>query len=120
MDEVVSTFFAFRLQIKMYHWRTLSYSRHKATDEFLESFDTKIDRFVETMMASRDVKPNDGFKISLEKLNDKTITEYVHIFREWVTINLSKILQKHETDLFNLRDEILNDVNQMLYLFKLK
>lgn len=120
MDDVVNTFFTFRLQIKMYHWRTASYARHKATDEFLEAFDTKIDRFVETMMASRDQKPNDGFDISLEKTNDKNITEYVHGFRDWLTINLSKILKKHETDLFNLRDEIINDVNQMLYLFKLK
>jgi len=120
MDEVVNTFFTVRLQIKMYHWRTLSYSRHKATDEFIEAFDKKIDRFIETMMASRNQKPEDGFDISLGKTNDKNITDYVHSFRDWLSNNLGKILRKHETDLFNLRDEILNDVNQMLYLFKLK
>jgi len=34
ISEYVRFFFTLQLNIKMYHWNTTSYSRHKATDEF--------------------------------------------------------------------------------------
>ena len=40
-------FFTMREQIKLYHWQTHSYSRHKATDEVIENLDKNIDEFVE-------------------------------------------------------------------------
>jgi hypothetical protein len=46
----VHFFFKMREQIKLYHWQTMSYSRHKATDEVLEKLDALIDRYVEVYM----------------------------------------------------------------------
>lgn len=120
MDDIVSVFLTVRNQIKLYHWKTGSYSRHKATDKFVELFDENVDKFVEVMIGNRDSKPNDGFKITFEKLTDKNVTEYLHKFRDWLTNTLPDHLLEHETDLMNIRDEILADVNRLLYLFKLK
>jgi hypothetical protein len=36
-----------RDQIKLYHWETLSFPRHKATDELVTNLDANIDKFVE-------------------------------------------------------------------------
>jgi hypothetical protein len=46
----VNFFFGMREQIKLYHWQTKMYSRHKATDEVLEKLDKLIDMFVEVWM----------------------------------------------------------------------
>ena len=36
--------------VKLYHWKTDSFSQHKATDELYESLNLNIDRFVEVLM----------------------------------------------------------------------
>ena len=44
--------------------------------------------------------------------------EYLKEFAKWLSIDLPKVLdQKHDTDLLNIRDEILSDVNNTIYLF---
>ena len=119
MDHIVPAMLTFRNQIKLYHWKTGSYSRHKATDEFLELFDQKVDKFVETMLGGRDAKIKDKFKIEFIVTSDKNITSYVNDFKDYLIEELPKHLNDRETDLLNLRDEILNDINQVLYLFRL-
>ena len=120
MDNVVKSFLSFKIQIKLYHWRTISYARHKATDEFLISFDDRVDKFVEAMIGSRDVKPIDKFRMDLVSLTEKTIIDYINSFKQFLIFELPSLLFEHEMDLFNLRDEILSDLNKMLYLFRLK
>jgi len=120
MDNIVKGFLTFRIQIKLYHWKTSIYSRHKASDGFLEAFDSKIDKFIEVMIGSRDQKPKDNFKMELQTLNDKSIVDYIDNFRAWLKEYLPNQLNEKETDLINIRDEILSDLNQMIYLFRLK
>ena len=46
-SELTHLFLTIRTEIKLYHWQTRSYARHKATDRFLETFEPLVDRFVE-------------------------------------------------------------------------
>ncbi len=39
-----------RNQIKLYHWQTKSFARHKATDDLTAALDLAIDNFVEVYM----------------------------------------------------------------------
>ena len=120
MDNIVKSFLCFKNQIKLYHWRTTSYARHKATDDFLISFDEKVDKFVEAMIGGRDIKPSDKFRIDFVSLTDKSVIDYINTFKEFLVFELPTLLFEHETDLFNLKDEILADLNKMIYLFRLK
>jgi hypothetical protein len=120
MDNIVKSFLSFKIQIKLYHWKTTSYARHKATDEFLISFDEKVDKFVEAMIGGRDIKPTDKFRMDLVSLTEKSVVDYINSFKQFMVFELPALLFEHETDLFNLKDEILSDLNTMLYLFKLK
>ena len=119
MESIIKTMLNFRNQIKLYHWKTDSYSRHKATDNFLELFDEKTDRFIETMMGCRNIKIKDKFKLEFTNINDKNADDYVKTFRKWLAETLPKSLLENESDLLNIRDEILGDVNRMLFLFTL-
>lgn len=118
MESIIKPMMNFRNQVKLYHWKTTSYARHKTTDKFLELFDEKMDRFVETMLGSRDLKVKDKFKLDFININDSSATEYIKDFRKWLIESLPSSINEHETDLLNIRDEILGDVNRMLYLFR--
>ena len=46
-EQIVKIFLQFLITIKLYHWNTLSYSTHKATDELYSKLNEGIDTFVE-------------------------------------------------------------------------
>lgn len=120
MDDIVGKFMQFRNQIKLYHWKTHSFARHKTTDKFLSLFEGHIDRFVETMMGAKDKRVYDSFTIKFEALDDDKVIGSIKNFRDFLQKDLPKKVSKSDTDLLNIRDEILADVNRMLYLFTLE
>ena len=120
MHEIVQPMMEFRGQIKLYHWKTSSFARHKGTDKFLEKYDKLFDEFVEVMSGYRNEKVQDNFTVSYKKLTDATAENYVIKFRGWVCNKLPTFLYEHETDLMNLKDEILANTNRLLYLMRLK
>jgi hypothetical protein len=120
MDIIVPELMNFSNQVKLYHWKTKSYARHKATCKFLELFNENVDRIVETFMGARDTRVNDKFTLKFKSLDEKNVVEYVKNFRDFLQKEFNKHVEKSDTDLLNIRDEILADVNRMLYLFTLK
>ena len=120
--EHVQFFFGMREQIKLYHWQTYSYSRHKATDEVIDKLDKNIDEFVEVYMGKYGrpkMNAKTGF-IRVNNLSEKTMVKFVETCIQVLTNEITKDLNpKKDTDLLNLRDEMMGDLNQLLYLFTL-
>ena len=119
----VHFFFAMRNQIKLYHWQTYSHARHRATDDVVNSLDEHIDLFVEVYMGKYGrpkMTPKTGtFKV--ENFTDKKATAFVKQCITVLTGPLVKDLDpRHDSDLLNIRDEMLGDLNKLLYLFTLK
>jgi hypothetical protein len=50
-------FLTLRNQIKLYHWSTGSYARHKATDEAVARLDEHIDKYVEVYLGKKGSRP---------------------------------------------------------------
>jgi hypothetical protein len=115
-------FFSMREQIKLYHWQTKSYSRHKATDEVITSLDEAIDEYVETYMGKygRPKMSARNNMIKVQNLSETTIVRFIKNCITHLTTQLTKKLNPAaDTDLINLRDEMLGDLNKLLYLFTL-
>ena len=119
--EILHVLLILRNQVKLYHWQTFSFGRHKATDDLVTSLDTNIDKFTEAYMG-RYGRPK--FSASLGKLQiydaadakaPKLITDAV----SWLTKRLPRLLKKEDTDLLNIRDDILADLQQARFLFTL-
>jgi DNA-binding ferritin-like protein len=117
LNQCVATFFIVQLLIKLYHWNTKSYARHKATDKLLEKLSDLIDKFIEVYIGTFNVRPNaPTIKLDHRYLTDEGITELLNAFK----IKLNKLTTLiTNTDLLNIRDEMLAEVNQTLYLFQL-
>jgi len=119
--EDVNFFFHMREQIKLYHWQTHSYPRHKATDEVLESLDKVMDEYVETYMGKygRPRMTGRTNTVRVQNMTEKSAVRFVKACIAHLQGPLSKRLKPTDTDLLNLRDEMLGELNKVLYLFTL-
>jgi DNA-binding ferritin-like protein len=123
--EITLQFFEMLLMIKLFHWKTHSYATHKATDELYSKFNGHMDTFIEVLLG----KTGDRIQllncksVPLVDLNDQSqLVKKINEFKEYlVGLSNKKALQSmSNTDLLNIRDEILGDMNQFLYLLTFK
>jgi len=115
-------FLQLRNQIKLYHWQTRVYSRHIATDKTLENLDTAIDTYVEVYIGKygRPKVSGKNASITLQNLSESGAVRLVNAAVKYLQGPLTKTLKPTDTDLMHVRDEIIADLNQLLYLFTLK
>lgn len=133
---IVQTLLQMLRVVKLHHWNTKSYSQHKATDELYERMNEKMDRFAEVYMGKdrkRVISWNEHMHrmypggvekgdFERDRVNREKgdFEQNVHIFREFL-INLDRCLDpRRDSDLLNIRDDLLADVNQFLYLYALR
>lgn len=115
---IVRIFLEMLTTIKLYHWKTRSFAQHKATDELYSSLNEHIDKFVEILLGKDESRIRMVEKCNplRDYENSENFKEKIYEYREFL-VNLSKSFNaKTDTDILNIRDEILGDINQFLYL----
>lgn len=116
--KIVKTFIEMLNLVKLYHWKTHSYAEHKATDELYKRLNTNIDRFIEVLLGKDQSRINlVSLRIDLiETSSTKDIKHKIHEYRDFL-VDLTRLFDaRKDSDLLNIRDEILGDLNQFLYL----
>ena len=113
--KIVLYFFELQMNVKMYHWTTTQYSNHKTTNKLLEKLSDLIDSFVEKYMGafSRPVMKV-GSNVPIQNM---TKTKYVKLLKQaqdYLRGDLEKVISKN-TELLNIRDEMLGEIDQSLY-----
>ena len=114
-------FLHLRNQIKLYHWQTHVYARHIATDQILDKIEKNIDSFVEIYIGKygRPKLTGANASITLHNLTEAGATRLIKAAIKHL-VGFSKSLRAGaDSDLLNLRDEMVGDLNQLLYLFTL-
>jgi hypothetical protein len=83
--------------------------------------DTNIDQFVEVYIGryGRPKLSGSTSTIRLRNHSDREAEKMIREAIEWLESDLPRKLKKTDTELFNIRDTILQDLNQTLYLFTL-
>ena len=117
-SKIVLTFLEFLNMIKLYHWKTRSYSQHKATDELYGRLNENIDKFVEVLLG-KDQSRIHSIDKQLDLINTDDIMdvkERVFQYRNFLTELNIYFDEKKDSDLLSIRDDLLADVNQFLYL----
>lgn len=110
-------------QIKLYHWQTRVYARHMATDKILDDLAKTIDSFVEIYIGKygRPKLSGKNASLTLHNLTEAGATRLVVAAIKQLQGPITKSLDAAlDTDLLNIRDELIGDLNQLLYLFTLK
>jgi hypothetical protein len=119
-EDIIQLFFNMTLNIKLYHWNTKSYARHKASDSLHTNISGLIDKFIETYIG-RYKRPNFKvpFDVKVKTLDDVTIINVLKKYIDFLENKLPTYIKKSDTALLNIGDEILHEFNQALYLFTL-
>jgi len=122
IGKIALTFLDMINQLKLYHWRTTSFSRHKASCELLSDITSITDNIIETMQGSKNQRlqiPDNFNTITLNNHTDNSMEELIIYFKEWLIEKFPIYLDENDTDILNLRDELLQVLNKTLYLFTL-
>jgi hypothetical protein len=123
--EITVVFFEMLLMIKLFHWKTYSYATHKATDKLYTKFNADMDSFIEILLGKTEVRSDLTSKKNIRLLDltsPESLKREIEAFKGYlVSLNSNKAMKSmSNTDLFNIRDTILGDMNQFLYLLTFK
>ena len=112
--------------IKVYHWQTLSYARHKASDDLYSEFNLLVDKFVEVLNGNI-IKTNQNKRISvnnyvitLADISDDKGNSILNITSNLLKSDLFIKVIGNNNDLMSIRDEMLELINKQYYLFSMK
>jgi hypothetical protein len=119
---IVTNLLTLHNQLKIHHWQTKSYAEHNALDGAYGAFSGLIDQFIEILMGKYGrVKSNGGFKIELSNYEELDTMDFVDKYIEYLINEVPKGLDaEKDTDLLNIRDEMLGELNKLKYLLTLK
>jgi DNA-binding ferritin-like protein len=118
----VNFFLGLQNQFKILHWQTKGYARHKAFGEIYETLDSLIDEYVEICMGKhgRFILDNSSNTIQMTNLADLNIVEFLQTAKNRLIGFSGELSQERDTDLLNLRDEMLGSLNKLAYLLTLE
>jgi hypothetical protein len=114
LNNLLVFFFQLKNDVKLFHWSTKSYGRHKSSDELVSKLDDNIDTFVEVLLGRLKVRPNIEKRILIRTIDDNRIITILNDAVKVLDEDIPKYIQY--TELLNIRDEMLQNINQTLYL----
>ena len=117
LNPIVQFLLETQIQFRICHWQTKSYARHMAFGGIYTTLDGLTDTFIETAMGKYGrFELTEGEKsIQIENLSELDLTSFIKIVKS----TLSEF-EGEDTDLLNIRDEMLSEINKLTYLLTLE
>lgn len=118
----VNLFLGLQCQFKILHWQTKGYARHIAFGNIYDTLDGLIDQYVEISMGKvgRFSIDESNRNIEIYNLQDIDIVKFIQKIKEFLIGLSTELSSENDTDLLNLRDEMLAEVNKLAYLLTLE
>lgn len=113
------------LMVKLFHWKTISYATHKATDELYTKLNDNIDSFIEILLGKSGSRLHLRTHKNIRLIDLTSVQELkreIDKFKGYlIGLDNNKYMRTmNNKDLYNIRDTILGDMNQFLYLLTFK
>ena len=123
---IVRMFMELLTSVRIFHWSTKSFAQHKTTDNLYTKLDDNIDRFIETLSGKENPENRihsnrvyNQMKLYVFDSNNGLMNALVE-FRDCLISFCDIFDRKKDTDLLTIRDEMLADINQHLYLLTMQ
>jgi DNA-binding ferritin-like protein len=119
--ELLTTLVTAQQQYKIYHWQTKSFSQHKSFGKIYDSLGENIDELIEAYQGRYGrIIPSNGFQYNIKNYSSvEEAISYTDGFIEFLSERFVELVDDDATDLLNIRDEILGNLNQLKYLLTL-
>jgi hypothetical protein len=120
-SEIIKRLVELQIQLKFLHWQTKSYAKHQAYGNLYGDLDELIDDFVEACMGKHG-RPSyqGGYTIQGQDISEISVQNFI----DGVCIFLIEFTEVYnpqlDSDLLNLRDEMLHGFNKLKYLLTLE
>ncbi len=106
--------------LKFFHWQTKIYAKHIALGELFDGVTELVDDFTETAMGKYGRVDVSGLSYDFVNISDANVITAIDDMIE-KSINLTDATDaRKDTDLLNLRDELIAKCNKTKYLLTLK
>lgn len=120
-EELTLKLVQIQLQFKFLHWQTMGDAKHEAYGEIYDALNGFIDKFVEVMMGKYGrVEFEPEFSILFQDIKSLSIQNFIDGITEFLVSMSDQLDSRYDTDLLNIRDEMLADINQLKYRLTLK
>jgi DNA-binding ferritin-like protein len=120
MEQYVHELIQIQQQLRIFHWQTKSYARHKAYGETYESLGDLIDEFVETHMGKYGRFQLAERSVEITNTSDTSVKEFINASISFLIDMSNSLDPERDTDLLNIRDEMLGLMNKLKYLLSLE
>ena len=106
-------------QLRIYHWLCNTYAQHKAYGKTYDELSDLTDNFIETYMGKYG-KTSTSIVYNIELSSDiTTAKEFIDSAIDFL-IEINNSVNEVDTDLLNIRDEMLGSLNKLKYLLTLR
>ena len=120
-EELTLKLVQLQLQFKFLHWQTFGDAKHRAYGGIYDSLGDLIDKFVECMMGKYGRPEFESeFSLMFQDLSSLSIQNFLDGITDFLVSFTEQLDPKYDTDLLNLRDEMLAAINKLKYLLTLK
>jgi len=122
MATLMSSFLGIHAQLKVFHWQTSSYAKHNAYGATYDTLTDLIDEFMEVHMGKygRTALEGKDDAILLSNIGEVNPDEFLETITAFLLSFNNKLNSQQDSDLLNIRDEMLGAINKLKYLLTLK
>lgn len=120
-EEIIKKLVQIQLQWRFLHWQTFGDAKHKTYGQIYEGLDGLIDNFTETMMGKYgrpEFEPE--FALMFQDISALSIQNFMDGITEFMVSMTDQLDSRYDTDLLNIRDEMLGLINKSKFLLTLK
>jgi len=116
--ELLSNILQIQGQLKLLHWQTELFSEHKAFEDIYDALSDKFDRLIE-VYSGKYQRPQLGGLVDISYADYKSIKLDSFITAS-IEFFMDSFMAAQDSELSNIKDEIIADFQKLKYLLTLK
>lgn len=120
MDNFLNELLHIEQQLRILHWQTRSFARHQGFGSTYSDLGDLIDQFMEAYMGMYGRPELTQNTIEITNLDDMSVSEFVDGSIDFLISFNQKLDKEKDSDLLNIRDEMLGKMKKLRYLLTLK
>ena len=119
LNKLAMNFLNHQVILRLYHFQTNIYGAHKASDEYLEKFALIMDKFLEIAQGIYGKITLKQYTLTGSSHTDVNIIKHLDGMIILLREKINDVLNNN-SDLINIRDELVGNVEQLKYLLTFK
>jgi len=122
MINFINSFLTIQTQLKTFHWQTDSYAKHMAFDRTYSELADLIDNFIEVYQGKYGrigLTHRSDDIIMIKNITEVDLNDWVDFNIDFLSLTVTETLSEEDTDLLNIRDEMIASFSKLKYLLTL-